>query len=233
MIIGVTDTLGAEHKFRRYLDWLSLGNGQAEVVTLSYKNGNLDAVKRCDAVLLTGGQDVDPSSYHGPASHPRIIDVDKHRDDFEHKVLDEALKAQISILGICRGLQIANVHFGGTLIPDIEEAGYRSHRSASDDGECRHDMIVERDSSLSSMTGSQNGNVNSSHHQAVDLLGNGLRVAARSDDGIIEAIEFEGPAGRPFFLLVQWHPERMNDLKNPFAGKILEHFIGPTQTIQD
>lgn len=228
MVVGITHTMGSEHKWQKYLDWLHRCDSSIECVTLSYKLDNLSAAENCNAFILTGGHDVDPVLYGGSAHHPKINDVDRRRDDFERNVLDVAFQSKTPTLGICRGLQLANVHFGGTLIPDIEDAGFPSHRSEKD-FECRHDLTVEKESMLSAIVECHQGNINSSHHQAVDALGNGLRVVARSGDGIVEAIELEHKTNNPFFLLVQWHPERMNDFVNPFSQKILQRFLVAAQ----
>lgn len=231
MIIGITDTLGSEHKFTLYLDWLKCSGIDVETVKLSYKLDNLDKLSLCDALVLTGGHDIDPALYHGPTHHPTIVDVDRKRDEFECKALERALHADLPVLGICRGLQLANVFFGGTLIPDIEEAGYQSHR-AEKGAECRHNLTVEEHSLLFEIIGMKRGNVNSSHHQAALNVGKGLRVVARSDDGIIEAMEFENANAKPFFLLVQWHPERMNDVENSFSQSVLQKLLLSTQLAQ-
>jgi len=227
MIIGITDTLGSEHKFQKYLEWVRGGSQNVETVTLSYAANNAGALSSCDGIVLTGGHDVDPQLYNGPLHHPKIVSVDRKRDDFEMKMLERALHQGMPILGICRGLQIANVYFGGSLIPDLEEAGYRSHRSANDsmDGS-NHSVIVEPASRFSNLAGTMAGVVNTSHHQAIRELGAGLRVAARSDDGVIEAIELIDD-NRPFFLCVQWHPERMPEIaaKNPFSTTIIGKFL--------
>ncbi len=228
MIIGVTHTLGSEHKFNKYLDWLQCGGETVKSLPLSYTSDNLGSIELCDGLVLTGGHDVDPLLYHRSELQETITNIDSNRDTFEFNVLERALKQEIPVLGICRGLQLANVFFGGTLIPDLEEAGYRSHRSKLDTMECSHAInIVEEDSMLMRISKVHSGDVNSSHHQAVNTLGKGLRVIARSDDGIAEAIEMENNQ-KQFFLLVQWHPERVIEKDHPFAKNILQAFFRST-----
>ncbi len=224
MRIAVTDNMGAEKKFDLYVEWLKSGNPDLQWVKLSYLQDNLSEVEQCDGVLLTGGGDVEPSLYSTSTAHPKVYGVDRKRDDFERLVIDETLKQQKPLLGICRGLQIANVHFGGTLIQDLEESGHMEH-STKDEYERRHWIELTHTGILTKSIDRLAGNVNSFHHQAADTIGNGLAVAARSVDGIVEAIEFEDALARPFFLCVQWHPERMKDSENPFSKNILERFL--------
>ncbi len=224
MVIGITDNMGAEHKWQWYIDWLRRSNVTHETLKLSYKLDNLSSIKGCHGLLLTGGGDVDPALYSSDLQNGTLCKVDRKRDDFERHVIDIAVQEQIPMLGICRGLQIANVHFGGTLIPDLQGAGYLSHQTNLN-SESRHVVNIGRGSLLAKVTQSLQGSVNSSHHQAVDTPGEGLKVCAVSEDGVVEALEFADGNSLPFFLLVQWHPERMNDTENPLSKNILERFL--------
>lgn len=224
--IAVTDTGGSEDKFRKYITWLEGGGTGLRTEVLSYGRGNGGTLDRCDGLLLTGGHDVSPELYGGPAAHPSITGTDPRRDEFEIGLLTTALDRGIPLLGICRGMQIAAVCLGGSLIPDLVEAGYRPHRT--NDGECRHAIAAEPATSFAAMIGALNGEVNSSHHQAVAGIPDRLRLAARSDDGIVEALELRQPAGHSFFCLVQYHPERMADAGNVFARNLLNRFLQTT-----
>ena len=227
MLIGITDTMTTEDKFNHYVDWLEKSGNSLRWMKLSYKLDNFLEIDKCHALILTGGNDVDPQLYNGQRHHPKIIGVDKNRDDFERKLLAHVLKNRMPVLAICRGLQLVNVHFGGTLIADVEEAGYKSHRS-NGEIENNHSITVEQNSSLFEITSSNSGKVNSSHHQAVDKPGKGLKITARFDDGIIEAMEFEEKKDSEFFQLLQWHPERLKDHDNPFRKNILDEFLKTT-----
>lgn len=222
MIIGITETLGSETKFEMYLRWLSHGSQDISFCPLSYRKDNLAALQECNALVLTGGHDVSPELYGGPANHPLISEVDRRRDSFERSLLGQSIEAGIPILGICRGMQLANVHFGGSLIPDLEERGFPTHRS--DTEAVYHQLLVEPETMLARICGGMNGEVNSSHHQGVDAVGAGLRVAGRAADGLIEALEYERPESKPFFLLIQWHPERMEGIGNPLSSGIIKRF---------
>jgi len=229
MKIGVTDSMGDAAKFQRYIAWLRSGTIPVECIVLSYAHGDAGEMEQCDGILLTGGGDVDPSIYGARADHPKVRGVDKKRDQFEREILDRALDVEIPLLGICRGLQLANVHLGGTLIPDLEDAGHSGHRG-SGGREIAHPVAVEGDSLLREVVRESRGSVNSSHHQAADKPGKGLRVAARAGDGVVEAMEFADPARRAFFMLVQWHPERMKDTEHPFSSELLRRFLRAIQT---
>jgi putative glutamine amidotransferase len=224
MLIGITDSMSSEDKFSCYIQWLEKSGVLFEWIKLSYKFDNLADIDRCNGLLLTGGNDVDPMLYNGPKNHPKIIDVDKRRDDFERKLLDKVFRNKIPTLAICRGMQLVNIHFGGTLIPDIEEAGYNSHRSMKN-GENRHKVIIKQKSGIHELTCVNSGSVNSSHHQAVDKPGNGFNAVAHADDGIIEGMEFDKDRDNHFFLLVQWHPERMADSDNPLSTEISKKYL--------
>ncbi len=112
------------------------------------------------------------------------------------------------VLGVCRGLQLINVHLKGTLIQDLGVEGDQTHM-AGGGADKQHKVVVEEGTLLREVVGGKGGVANSAHHQAVGRLGTGLRVNCRAEDGTIEGLEWADPAGKPFMLAVQWHPERM------------------------
>jgi putative glutamine amidotransferase len=228
MTIAVTDNMGSERKLQLYIDWLRRSDVSVDAVTLSYISDNLSQLDNCNGLLLTGGGDVDPELYGQEVNDTSIKGVDRKRDDFERKIIDQALKLELPILGICRGLQIVNVHLGGTLIPDVENAGYSRHQSI-DKEDIWHEVEIVKDSFLHGVAKCSRGKVNSSHHQAAKLPGKGLKIVAKSPDGVIEALEWEDGLDKPFFMLVQWHPERMDDRNNPFSQNILNKFLSSIQ----
>lgn len=149
-----------------------------------------------DGLMLSGGGDVDPALY-GQAPDPRCEPPDRERDAFEQKHLCEALAADLPVLAICRGSQLFNAtHPGGTLVQHME--GHRLPNRGT------HHVEIYRDTRLGSILGAGMHVVNSRHHQAVDRPGRGLVVAAKSPDGVIEALE---RPDRKFAIAVQWHPE--------------------------
>jgi putative glutamine amidotransferase len=230
--IGVTDTMISEDKYQSYISWLNTSRTQIEYHRLSYMADNPKDLDRCNALLLTGGNDVDPALYSELAGSPKIKGVDPVRDSFERKLLDSAMMRCIPVLGICRGLQLVNVHYGGTLIPDLEDAGFTMHRNKSGDDQW-HDVVIDESSGLRKIIGEKKVIVNSFHHQAVDKVGSGLKVTARTDDGIVEAMELIEKNDSQFFTLLQWHPERMKFEDYPSSKNILTAFINKVnETIQ-
>lgn len=158
-----------------------------------------------DGVLVLGGGDVDPALY-GSAGHPSINGVDRRADDGELMLINAARHADRPILAICRGMQLLNVAFGGTLVEDLgAESFHKDHSPA--DGMVAHEVAVVADTRLRAILGEGPATVMSSHHQAVDELGEGLIVTALAEDGVVEAIEVPEVPHGPWILGVQWHPE--------------------------
>jgi putative glutamine amidotransferase len=211
-----------DSKFENYLNWLKKAGVEIEPVVLSYKEINADDLKKCDGLLLTGGDDVHPEFY-GETE----IEGDKYnreRDWFEFKLLDIAFSKNIPVFGICRGLQLTNVYLRGSLIFDIQTVVGTNHRKDENTGEDRiHNVLVFDDSKLFKIVGAREGIVNSSHHQSADRIGENLRVNAKCDDGVIEGLEWVGDDR--FVLLVQWHPERMKNFENSFSKNLLDAFV--------
>ncbi|MDR2180800.1 MAG: gamma-glutamyl-gamma-aminobutyrate hydrolase family protein [Synergistaceae bacterium] len=163
--------------------------------------------ERLDGILFSGGEDIDPQYYGEPVAGSEVIVPE--RDAQELRLFEAFYQARKPILGICRGIQLMNVFFRGSLIQDIlsEEKGYLDH-SQSDEGgfEPAHSVLVEKGTKLVSLIGEE-VRVNSLHHQAARKIGEGLVVAAQSEDGLVEALE---RPEYPFMLGVQWHPERLS-----------------------
>ena len=162
-------------------------------------------IQSLDGLVVIGGADIPPEAY-GQEPVPQTKTMPAERYEFESKLISRWLESKKPLLGVCLGTQSVNVAAGGTLIQDIPtQVGTKViHRGRG----AEHIIIIEPHSRLRKILGAERVVVNSSHHQAVKDVGKGLKVAARSEDGIIEALEM--PGGR-FCLLVQWHPERMKD----------------------
>jgi putative glutamine amidotransferase len=160
----------------------------------------------CCGLVLSGGEDVEPSRY-GAQPSPALGATLPARDEMEFCALDRALELDMPIFGICRGCQVMNVHFGGSLYQDIdtERPGHLLHQQLGSWSQRAHDATVLEDSLLYRTVGCDELRINSFHHQAVKELGRELRVVARAEDGLVEAMEHES---RGWVLGVQWHPER-------------------------
>lgn len=157
-----------------------------------------------DALLLPGGGDITPAFFGQHNKGSRNIDVEL--DIFQLQALDLFVKCQKPVLGICKGIQIINVYFGGTIIQDLPEAEHHAWNGA----DRYHSSLTEPDSFLNTLYGRQ-FMINSAHHQGIDETGRDLSVQQRSDDGIIEALRHDVLP----VLGVQWHPERLFDPYTP------------------
>lgn len=228
IIIGVTDC----SKFDIYRDWVLSYSKDITVIQLGYKLDNFDEIKKCNGIVLTGGEDVHPRFYDQPEYYAYCYDddVDEKRDEFEFKVLTYTEANSIPVLGICRGMQVGNVFFGGTLIPDIPTWGKFDHSKMHDKSDRYHEIIVNPTSWLRQMVNTDKGLVNSNHHQSTDKTGKGLVVSALSPDGVTEAMERIEPHGKSFLLFVQWHPERLKDQQSPFSKNIHDAFVHAIKT---
>jgi len=155
---------------------------------------------RFDGFIVTGGNDIDPAIYGGDMSESPTVDT--QRDAYELEVLDEADRRQLPVLGICRGMQLMNVHAGGSLISDLKPLRRLTSNRAT--LLPRKAVSVRSDSLLHEWLGTSEPRVNSLHHQAVDRLGDGFAVSSRDRDDIVQSIEKHSG---PLRLGVQWHPE--------------------------
>jgi putative glutamine amidotransferase len=175
-----------------------------------------------DGILFSGGEDVDPALYEEKTKH-ESVHIDRARDDFEFALLDAAMDRRLPILGICRGIQMINVKFGGTLIQDIpsDTELERDHRQPGSRADLTHTVTVTEPESALAGVVAGSCRVNSLHHQAIKRVGRGLKVTAHSEDGLVEAVE--SAEDYPFLMAVQWHPEELVD--HPEQRKIFEQFI--------
>jgi putative glutamine amidotransferase len=195
-----------------YFQALRAGGAEGnEIELVSASDAPTVRAEDYDGILFAGGEDVDPSFYGEERQHENVHDH-RPRDEFEFSLLEGALACRAPILGICRGVQMINVGFGGTLYQDMKEdaAPQLEHRQ-TDLGKSRQEathtvLVTDSESRLGAIVQGA-CRVNSLHHQAVKRLGRGLKVTARSEDGFVEAVESAGDY--PFLMAVQWHPEEM------------------------
>ena len=180
----------------------ALRSAGLEPVAISPENPR--GLEGLDGLVVSGGTDLDPELYHQPR-HPETEEPNRQRDEMEWRLLAEALKLDMPVLGICRGCQLMNVLHGGTLIQHLPETPtHRVRPPETELGAPTHAVRVEPGSRLAAALGATDHQVNSRHHQAVDKVGEGLRVTARAPDGIVEGLE---RPDRRFAVAVQWHPE--------------------------
>ena len=228
MKIGLTYT-GTEWKHENYVRWLRMDDADIEVVRLE-AGVTMDAMAGLDGLVLSGGVDIAPSFYGGSERYEKSPagGWQPVRDGFELSVLEEAWRRGLPVLGVCRGLQLINVSRQGSLVQDLGAGGDAMHENVAGVDKV-HRVNVEEETLLGEVVGLAGefrsgesgsggegyaaeqfcGTVNSAHHQAVARLGTDLRVNCRAEDGTIEGLEWDDPAGKPFLLAVQWHPERM------------------------
>ncbi|MBI5474783.1 MAG: gamma-glutamyl-gamma-aminobutyrate hydrolase family protein [Ignavibacteriae bacterium] len=223
MNIGITDT--RNKKIDNYIGWIRKVARNADVTLLSHEAKNAKELKNCDGLILTGGGDIHPRFYGREDCLKFVKGVKETRDEFEMKLVRSALKSGMPILGICRGMQVFNVALGGSMIPDLATEGHKGHAKTKEGKDRRHVVEVEKGTNLHWIVETSKAETNSAHHQAVDRIAEGLRVTAKSRDGIVEGLEWQHAEARPFLQLVQWHPERMEDFSNPCSKNLLEHFM--------
>lgn len=182
--------------------------GGVPVVMPPHLDQAVELIGRLDALVLSGGPDLDPGLY-AAAPNEHLGPIEPATDRWELSLLNAALDRDIPVLAICRGMQLLNVAYGGSLWQDIpSELGIdEHHRQKARGSETSHDVAVEAGSKLEGLTAPGRIAVNSFHHQAVQRLGDGLLVSARdTDDGLVEAVE---DPSRRFVVGVQWHAESL------------------------
>lgn len=223
MKIGLTYT-GDHTKHQNYVNWLK-GKDDIEIIKLSAEDKNHDAIKDCDALVLSGGIDIDPQISGGQKDYRNKPEKwQPERDLFEKSLYEYALDHDMPVLGICRGLQLVNVLQGGSLIDDLGDLNEKHKKEGAADRE--HVIKIKENTLLNEIVKTTAGEVNSAHHQSVDKLGKELIINSQADDGTIEGIEWKDKTGKPFMLCVQWHPERMFQFPNsPLSSNIRNRFI--------
>ena len=188
-----------------YVHAVEAAGGRALLVPPS-ADGVEETLDVLDGLILSGGADLDPESY-GAEAHPETSDVRPERDSAELARLEAALARDLPVLAVCRGSQVLNVALGGDLVQHLPEVvGHEGHKHTPGVF-ADHDVDVLPGTKLHEVIG-EHAPVKSHHHQGYGRLGDGLREAARADDGTVEAIE--DPARR-FALGVLWHPEEGED----------------------
>jgi len=217
--VGLTTTKPESDKFANYVRAVERAGGSA-VPIVPGRADPRTALEGLDALILTGGGDVDPVLYRSDR-HPKTSDIDRPRDDLEIELVRRAKEERLPTLCICRGVQVLNVALQGTLKQHLQdEVGEEVPHAARGGKDGVHAVVVEEGSRLARVLGTTETSPASSHHQAIDRLGKGLRVVARSpDDRIVEAVEAED---HPWLIGVQWHPERSAE---PCQQKLFDDLV--------
>ncbi|NRB10367.1 MAG: gamma-glutamyl-gamma-aminobutyrate hydrolase family protein [Rickettsiaceae bacterium] len=231
-VIGIILDLAKDSKIYQYapLPWYALRQQYASniedfggvplmVPYVSDINSMLDLV---DGIIIPGGnEDIDPKYYGQEITSKRVITNDE-RAEFEFAITKAALKRNMPVLGICNGLQLINIIFGGTLIQHLPDSinSEINNEQPPPKNVPSHDILLEKDSLLYEFNDKEIETiVNSTHHQAIDKVGEGLKVSAVAPDGVIEAIE---SSDHKFLIAVQWHLEYLN---TKLDKNILKNFI--------
>lgn len=203
-IIGITTDIknGNFEIEEKYAHAIANAGGIPVLIPSMPENPSLikDTVDRIDGLLLPGSRDMDPK-YYNQAPHPKLRPMSLERTEMEFAVLDNALKREIPVLGICGGMQLLNVAFGGDLYQDIY--AFLPDAIPHEKG-VLHEVTIDKDSMLFEIIQTSSVSVKSYHHQAVDNVGKGLRKSAQTSDSIIEAVE--STKGN-YVIGIQWHPE--------------------------
>ena len=174
-------------------------------------------------LVLTGGEDIDPRRF-GQEPHPQTGAPRQTRDAYEIALARTASERRVPTLAICRGAQVMNVALGGTLVQDVpsQRPSGIDHDQSSRRNDRVHEVEVTRRSRLADIVRSTNIFTNSSHHQSIDRVGEGLHVVAKSSDGIIEGVESTDPAW--WMVALQWHPEELTATAEDWDRRLFSAF---------
>jgi putative glutamine amidotransferase len=217
--------IGQNRKMEDYLESVRRAGGEPVEVVVGAESAD-QILSRVDALMLTGGGDVDPKLY-GEARHDTFQAAETGRDEFEMALARAAVTKGVPLLAICRGMQVLNVALGGTLFQDIPSqiTGALQHAVPLPRAGGAHEVWISKESKLSTlltdhMEDGETCHVNSRHHQSVRQVATGFEVTATSPDGVIEAME---KPDAPYCIAVQWHPEnfwRTGEFRELFEGLV-------------
>ena len=226
-MLGAVDNDKVASLIYNYAKAIEKSGGLPVLLPFVESNEILDEfVSRCDGFLFTGGADVSPERY-GEEIKPACGDIQYNRDELEFKAFGKIFESRKPILAICRGAQFVNVALGGTLYQDLptEFASDIVHRQREGLLDYSHYIRVVENTPLYTLMGESRIKGNSFHHQAIKRLGEGLKVMANADDGVVEAVWYDG---EQYLRAYQWHPERLCEADD-FNKRIFDDFIANTK----
>lgn len=219
------NTLLRCYMISKYIRALHRSGARVKRIPLKDLENRKEELLACDGLLMPGGADIDPR-YYGQTPTEKCGKIEKDRDVGEWAMLDAFVQTGKPILCICRGEQLMNVYWGGTLHQDIAHVRKCKHSDFKKRDEGIHSVTLTPGTKLQQILGGDTCRVNSLHHQAADTVAPCLAVGAVSEDGIVEALE---KPDHPFFVGVQWHPEHMSS-KDDRQRKIFEAFVAACRT---
>ncbi len=205
---------------QKYVSSLTRAGAEVRWIPVEDAQAAVTAALECDGLLLPGGSDVNPRLF-GQEPAEKCGKPNDLRDAAELQILDAFLPTNKPILAICRGIQVMNVYFGGTLHQDLSKIQVCNHSAFLKKNKGSHTVKLLPRTKLCKLLGDAPVKVNSLHHQAIDRLGPGLTVSAVSEDGFIEGVEV---FLHPFCVGVQWHPEHMSK-NDPAQQQLFDAFV--------
>lgn len=202
-----------------YVNSVRLAGGVPLVIPVTSDEKQIEAIiSTIDGLVMTGGEDFDPMKWFGEEPLRALGEVVPSRDDFDVKLVRAAVAKGIPVLGICRGEQLFAAAFGGKMWQDIpsqvKTSTVKHRQGPTGSANATHSILIEKGSKLASILGSEKVVVNSFHHQAIKEAPAGMKIVARSADGIVEAVERDTVLkgyedGKGWLLGVQFHPEAL------------------------
>ena len=225
-VIGISAVISSDEKAytqrAAYAQAIWGAGGEAILLPCNPDKSNVkQIVNMLDGLLAPGGHDIDPALY-GEEITEECGRISLFEDEYDMELVKEAVKQGKPVMGICRGMQVINALYGGTLYQDIPTQYSEEifHTRLHPMEENFHTVTIEKESYLAKVMGeTEDVKVNTSHHQAVKDVAKGFKVTAKAPDGIIEAIENEDAS----VLCVQWHPERLQDME--IYQKLMKDFV--------
>ena len=228
-IIGISGSILSEGSIekafvnRTYVDSVVRAGGVPFIMPICEDENIIKKmIENVNGVIMTGGVDIHPFRFNEEPK-PKIGEISKERDDFDFLIMKHAFEKNKPIFGICRGIQLINVFFGGTLIQDINSQKNTNilHSQTAPRDIATHKIKIKKDSVIFDIFG-KSAEVNSFHHQAIGKLSKDFKITSVANDGIIESIEFKKKDR--FILGVQWHPECMTE-KDEKMQNIFSMFV--------